>query len=45
MDLNVLRFLEDLLKHCDKVKTFYTLEEPTLIKQHFAFLEKLVEYG
>ena len=34
------------MKHCDKVKTFYINGgEPTLIKQHFAFLEKLVELG
>ncbi len=39
-------FWEDLLKHCDKVKTFYINGgEPTLIKQHFKFLERLVELG
>jgi len=39
-------FWEDLLKHCDKVKTFYINGgEPTLIKQHFAFLQRLVDMG
>ena len=38
--------LEDLLKHCDNVKTFYINGgEPTLIKQHFAFLQRLVDMG
>lgn len=39
-------FWEDLLQHCDSVKTFYINGgEPTLIKQHFKFLEKLAEMG
>ncbi len=39
-------FWEDLLKHCDNVKTFYINGgEPMLIKQHFKFLERLVELG
>ena len=39
-------FWEDLLQHCDNVKTFYINGgEPMLIKQHFAFLERLVELG
>jgi sulfatase maturation enzyme AslB (radical SAM superfamily) len=39
-------FWDDLLKHCDTVKTFYINGgEPMLIKQHFAFLERLVELG
>ena len=39
-------FWEDLLQHCDRVKTFYINGgEPMLIKQHFAFLERLVELG
>ena len=39
-------FWEDLLQHCDRVKTFYINGgEPTLIKEHFRFLEKLVELG
>ena len=39
-------FWEDLLQHCDNVKTFYINGgEPTLIKQHFKFLERLVEMG
>jgi len=39
-------FWEDLLKHCDSVKTFYINGgEPTMIKQHFKFLERLVEIG
>tara|TARA_R110000772_G_scaffold47875_2_gene109189 strand:- start:7288 stop:8478 length:1191 start_codon:yes stop_codon:yes gene_type:complete len=37
-------FWDDLLKHCDNVKTFYINGgEPMLIKQHFKFLERLVE--
>ena len=39
-------FWEDLLQHCDSVKTFYINGgEPTLIKQHFKFLDKLAEMG
>ena len=39
-------FWEDLLQHCDKVKTFYINGgEPMLSKEHFAFLERLVEMG
>ena len=39
-------FWEDLLQHCDTVKTFYINGgEPMLIKEHFAFLERLVELG
>ena len=39
-------FWEDLLQHCDRVKTFYINGgEPMLIKQHFKFLERLVELG
>jgi sulfatase maturation enzyme AslB (radical SAM superfamily) len=39
-------FWEDLLQHCDTVKTFYINGgEPMLIKEHFAFLERLVEMG
>jgi MoaA/NifB/PqqE/SkfB family radical SAM enzyme len=39
-------FWEDLLKHCDGVKTFYINGgEPTLIKQHFKFLERLANLG
>lgn len=39
-------FWEDLLNHCNHVKTFYINGgEPTLIKQHFKFLERLVELG
>ena len=39
-------FWEDLLQHCDKVKTFYINGgEPTLIKEHFRFLERLVDLG
>ena len=39
-------FWEDLLQHCDRVKTFYINGgEPMLIKEHFAFLERLVELG
>ena len=39
-------FWEDLLQHCDRVKTFYINGgEPTLIKQHFKFLERLIELG
>jgi sulfatase maturation enzyme AslB (radical SAM superfamily) len=39
-------FWEDLLQHCDNVKTFYINGgEPTLIKEHFRFLERLVEMG
>ena len=39
-------FWEDLLQHCDHVKTFYINGgEPMLIKEHFAFLERLVELG
>jgi len=39
-------FWEDLLQHCDHVKTFYINGgEPMLIKEHFAFLERLVEMG
>lgn len=39
-------FWEDLLQHCDNVKTFYINGgEPMLIKQHFKFLERLVELG
>ena len=39
-------FWEDLLQHCDHVKTFYINGgEPLLIKEHFAFLERLVEMG
>jgi len=39
-------FWEDLLQHCDNVKTFYINGgEPMLIKEHFAFLERLVELG
>ena len=39
-------FWEDLLQHCDRVKTFYINGgEPTLIKEHFRFLERLVELG
>ena len=39
-------FWEDLLQHCDHVKTFYINGgEPTLIKEHFRFLERLVELG
>jgi len=39
-------FWEDLLQHCDNVKTFYINGgEPTLIKQHFKFLERLVDMG
>ena len=39
-------FWEDLLQHCDRVKTFYINGgEPTLIKEHFRFLERLVEFG
>ena len=39
-------FWEDLLQHCDNVKTFYINGgEPTLIKEHFRFLERLVELG
>tara|TARA_B110001454_G_scaffold21039_1_gene20092 strand:+ start:1024 stop:2214 length:1191 start_codon:yes stop_codon:yes gene_type:complete len=39
-------FWDDLLQHCDHVKTFYINGgEPMLIKEHFAFLERLVEMG
>lgn len=39
-------FWEDLFKHCNDVKTFYINGgEPTMIKQHFKFLERLVEMG
>ncbi len=39
-------FWEDLLQHCDRVKTFYINGgEPTLIKEHFRFLERLVDLG
>jgi sulfatase maturation enzyme AslB (radical SAM superfamily) len=39
-------FWDDLLQHCDNVKTFYINGgEPTLIKEHFRFLERLVELG
>jgi len=39
-------FWEDLLQHCDTVKTFYINGgEPTLIKQHFKFLQRLVDLG
>jgi len=39
-------FWDDLLQHCDHVKTFYINGgEPMLIKEHFAFLERLVELG
>ena len=39
-------FWEDLLQHCDNVKTFYINGgEPMLSKEHFAFLERLVEMG
>lgn len=39
-------FWDDLLQHCDKVKTFYINGgEPTLIKEHFRFLERLVDLG
>ena len=39
-------FWEDLLQHCDNVKTFYINGgEPTLIKQHFKFLDRLADMG
>jgi len=39
-------FWEDLLQHCDRVKTFYINGgEPTLIKQHFKFLQRLIDMG
>jgi organic radical activating enzyme len=39
-------FWEDLLSHSKHVKTFYINGgEPTLIKQHFRFLERLVDLG
>lgn len=39
-------FWDDLLQHCDSVKTFYINGgEPTLIKQHFKFLQRLVDLG
>lgn len=39
-------FWEDLLQHCDNVKVFYINGgEPTLIKQHFKFLERLADMG
>ena len=39
-------FWEDLLQHCDHVKTFYINGgEPMLIKEHFAFLQRLVDMG
>lgn len=39
-------FWEDLLQHCDNVKTFYINGgEPTLIKQHFKFLQRLADMG
>ena len=39
-------FWEDLLQHCDDVKTFYINGgEPTLIKQHFKFLDRLADMG
>jgi sulfatase maturation enzyme AslB (radical SAM superfamily) len=39
-------FWEDLLQHCNNVKTFYINGgEPTLIKQHFKFLERLASIG
>ena len=39
-------FWEDLLQHCDAVKTFYINGgEPTLIKQHFKFLDRLADMG
>ena len=39
-------FWEDLLQHCDNVKTFYINGgEPTLIKQHFKFLQRLIDMG
>jgi hypothetical protein len=39
-------FWEDLLQHCDKVKTFYINGgEPMLSKEHFAFLQRLVDMG
>ena len=39
-------FWEDLLQHCDNVKTFYINGgEPTLIKQHFTFLKRLADMG
>ena len=39
-------FWEDLLNHSKHVKTFYINGgEPTLIKQHFKFLERLIGLG
>ena len=39
-------FWDDLLQHCDNVKTFYINGgEPMLIKEHFRFLERLVVLG
>lgn len=39
-------FWQDLLKHTNNVKTFYINGgEPTLIKQHFYFLNSLAESG
>jgi sulfatase maturation enzyme AslB (radical SAM superfamily) len=39
-------FWNDLLQHCDRVKTFYINGgEPTLIKQHFKFLQRLIDMG
>lgn len=39
-------FWDDLLQHCDNVKTFYINGgEPTLIKEHFKFLERLISMG
>ena len=39
-------FWEDLLQHCDNVKTFYINGgEPMLSKEHFAFLQRLVDMG
>lgn len=39
-------FWNELIKYCDQVKVFYINGgEPTLIKQHFEFLRKLISLG
>jgi sulfatase maturation enzyme AslB (radical SAM superfamily) len=39
-------FWNDLLAHCKDIKTFYINGgEPTLVKQHFIFLENLIKLG
>lgn len=41
-----LRWYDSLLEHCDKLECVYINGgEPTLIKEHFYFLDKLIEKG